>query len=210
MSKNRSVATWSKTLATWVGIAGGLVSIAMAISAYRDANEQRTALAQKDLAARIEGEQRQADEHVRYAFDLVEKFHAAPYLAIRTDLVAGANYAARTCKAVQGGDSPLSTQEYFSIVEFFDRAQYCIEAGLCNRDVISQLLTPYADWWWPILKADILVSRAEEISLKTKRPFGFGLEALALEPATLPTPTCRQVEPGGAPHPPSPVGPPTR
>lgn len=190
MPETSRLAEWSRIIATWVGIATAFVSFLLGIKTYREREAAGDEIARQELAAQIEAEKKVTDEHVKAAFSFVEKFHEPAFIALRNNLTAAVAYAHRECAPIYGGASPLSTQEYYTVVEYFDRGQYCIDAGLCSADVMAQLLTPYADAWWPVLQSSIADTRQQEAGFKTARPFGFGLEALATTPRPAPDGRC--------------------
>lgn len=176
------ISEWSRMIATWFGIFTAFSSFLLGLRAYQEREAARADLARQELEARIEAEKKRADEHVTLSFSFVEGFHSPQLIGIRNNLIAATTFAQKQCAPIHGGASPLSTQEYFTLVEYFDRAQYCVTAGLCAGEVMAQLLSPYADAWWPVLRTAIEETRQHESTFRTERPFGFGLEALATSP----------------------------
>lgn len=177
MSGKTTVVGWSSILATWVAIVGGLISIFMAIRAY-----------DRDIDARDELAKRQADEHVAASFRMMERFHEPGFVQIRSDLLEA--YDSQGACRLTAPQSALSNQEFLTLVEFFDTAQYCVEAKLCDGKVMAQLLSPYANYWGPMTKPTVLQYRAQEDAFQTDRPLGFGLDALAVRPVQVPKVDC--------------------
>ena len=79
--------------------------------------------------------------------------------------------------------------DFFTHVEFFDMVQICVEGDLCDKSTAEDFFSPYANWHWPILGVHVSKTRGLEASFKLKRPYGYGLEKLAISPI-LPFWTC--------------------
>jgi len=156
----------SAILGTWVGIASAILGGYFAINAYRADIEQRKA----DSAKAV-------DQRVQNAFMLVEKFHEPQFVSIRSRLVEAFRQGAH-CRFFEA-PSPISVQEAFTVVEYFDRANACVEAGLCDEATVRQGLGSYATWWAPPLRAQIEKTHKEEAGVPGSEKYGVGIQKLA-------------------------------
>lgn len=158
----------SAIFGTWVGILSAIVGGYLAIGAY-----------QADVAARAAADHKRVDERVQAAFRMVEEFHRPEFISIRSRLVESANQGAH-CRMFSP-PSAISPQEVFTLVEYFDRARICIDAGLCDKAATEQLLSPYANSWWPWLQYQVHAIRQEE-GTADGVGYGMGLKAFATAP----------------------------
>jgi hypothetical protein len=84
-----------------------------------------------------------------------------------------------SCQADCAAKTP-SRSQFFAFVEFFDAVKYCADKALCDAQIIADVFGPYATWHWQCLSRDIQAVRNGEAILELARPFGHGLETLAV------------------------------
>jgi hypothetical protein len=159
----------SSILGTWVGIGGALLGGYLALQSYR-----------ADVATRAATEHKQVNEKVQAAFRIVEEFHRPDFIALRSRFVGSFEQQAY-CRDFTP-PSAVSVQEVFTLVEYFDRADLCVKNGLCDTTTTGQLLTPYANAWWPYLADQIEHTRHRE-GTPAGQGYGIGLRAFATKPA---------------------------
>jgi hypothetical protein len=162
----------SAVLGTWVSIAAAVIGGYLAIDSYK-----------ADVAARVAAEHKRVDEKVQAAFQMIEEFHRPDFISMRSRLVESAGQGA-PCRDFTP-PSAISPQEVYTLVEYFDRAHICIDAGLCDKAVTEQLLSPYADWWWPWLERQVNDTRTQE-GTAVGAGYGMGLKAFATSPHRAP------------------------
>lgn len=167
----------SAILGTWVGIVSAILGGYFAINAYQADIKQRQADSEKAI-----------DQRVQNAFMLVEKFHDSQFVSMRTKLVEAFRQGAHCRYFVD--PSPISVQEAFTVVEYFDRANACVAAGLCDEATIRQGLGSYATWWAPALRAQIEKTRKEEAGVTGSENYGVGIQKLASAPPATSFPQC--------------------
>ena len=80
----------------------------------------------------------------------------------------------------------LVDNDFVTVLDFFDLANACVDASLCDRPTAERFFAPYANYQWPILKKIVAELRSQEQSLRKDGSFGEGMEAFAQEPTTAP------------------------
>jgi hypothetical protein len=144
----------STILGTWVSISAAVFGGALALQTWRE-----------DAAKRV-------DQRVAYAFQFVEEFHRPDFVALRSSLLTEREAAGARLRCAEPSQN-LSPNQLFSFVEFFDRAEMCVEAGLCDKGTLVSLLGPYANASSDDLLYHVAVQR------KQNRRYGNGLLWLA-------------------------------
>lgn len=131
---------------------------------------------------------KQVDERKVQVFNLNARFSSDPLLSIRRRVYAGIQ---RGCSS--GGVRPADTDDsdLFSLVEFFDVLDACVDAKLCDVELVDRLFVAHANGSWPHLKAYVEGVRLAEVGFKLKTPFGAGLERLAKNPIDVSCPKAR-------------------
>lgn len=157
----------SAVLGTWVGIVSAIIGGYFAIQSYN-----------ADIAQRREADAKRVDERVQAAFAMVDRFNESDFVPMRSRLVRSFETGAN-CNNFLGDTSPIPRQEVYTIVEYFDRANACVERGLCDGDTVKQLLGPYATWWAPALEDHIQTTRQQDAGIPGSERYGAGLQALA-------------------------------
>lgn len=117
---------------------------------------------------------KQVDDRATAAINFVMQFQNLQMLPVREKI-----YEYIFCKDDCAAKTP-STSQFFAFVEFFDAVKYCADKGLCDAQIIADVFAPYATWHWPCLSHGIKSVRQGEASLKLARPYGHGLEKLAV------------------------------
>jgi len=143
-------------LVTWLGLAAAIVGGHAAYQQYR------------------ESVSKQLDDRSTAAINFVMQFQNLQMLPVREKI-----YGYIFCQADCAVKRP-SNSEIFAFVEFFDAIKYCADKKLCDAEIISDVFGPYATWHWPCLAANIQAVRRGEASLNLARPYGHGLEKLAV------------------------------
>ena len=161
-------APFSSRVATWVGIASATIGGFLGLDTYR-----------ADVAKKV-------DQSVAQTFDMIEVFNQ-PRLADARLRVLSYVEAKRYC------DSRIISRElidndFFVVLDFFDLAHACVEAGLCDKATANQFFAPYANYQWPILENTVAEFRAQEQSLRSDAAFAIGMDAFAQDPT--PAPPC--------------------
>ena len=146
----------SNLLATWLGLIAAVVGGYAAFHQYR------------------ESVNKQVDDRATTAINFVMQFQNLQMLPLREKI-----YDYIFCQGDCATRKP-SQSEVFAFVEFFDAIKYCADKGLCDPTIIGDVFAPYATWHWPCLAESIKAVRVGEADLKLARPFGHGLERLAL------------------------------
>ena len=151
-----SIKDASAMLVTWLGLLAAIVGGYAAYSQYRDSVSK------------------QVDDRATAAINFVMQFQNVQMMPVREKVLDFIS-----CRSDCGVKRPSSSQ-FFAFVEFFDAAKYCADKGLCDSQIITDVFGPYATWHWQCLAADIEAVRKGEAVLKLARPFGHGLETLAV------------------------------
>ena len=146
----------SSILATWVGL---IVAIG---GGYATFHQYRDSVA------------KQIDDRSTTAINFVMQFQNPQMLPLREKI-----YDYIFCRGDCAAKTPSNSQ-LFAFVEFFDAISYCAEKGLCDAGIISDVFGPYATWHWPCLAPGIAEVRRGEAALKPARPYGHGMEKLAI------------------------------
>ena len=129
---------------------------------------------------------KQVDERKVQVFNLHSRFSAEPMLSTRRRVYS---VVLNRCPNSQARPIAADDNDLFTFVEFFDVVEACVEAKLCDSDLVDRLFVAYANGHWPHLKAYVASVRRGEIAFKLKVPFGTGLERLARNPADVSCPT---------------------
>lgn len=116
---------------TWVSIVAAIVGAFFALQAYRADTETR----RMELAKRT-------DERVQASLRLAEDLHRADLVQARSRLRT--QLAQRTNACSNTAETNANPYDVFAVVEYFDRAKLCADAGLCDRGSLTRLVEPYA------------------------------------------------------------------
>jgi hypothetical protein len=146
----------SSILATWLGL---IVAI---VGGYATYHQYRESVA------------KQMDDRSTAAINFVMQFQNLQMLPLREKV-----YDYIFCRGDCAAKTPSNSQ-LFAFVEFFDAAKYCADKRLCDSDIIGEVFGPYATWHWPCLAPSIAEVRRGEATLELARPYGYGLEKLAV------------------------------
>jgi hypothetical protein len=165
-----TVARISSVLATWVTILAGIFGGGLALVTY------------------VKEAGKTLDDRKKQTFDLARLYYSEEFLRIRRTILASGNDLAKVGCSPTTAITDANRVDFFSHVEFFDLVQTCVETDLCDRETAADFFTPYANWHWPHLKPHIELTRKSEAGFKLKRPYGHGLEKLAINPG--PSPIC--------------------
>jgi len=166
-------ATWSRTIATWVGVIGVGIGGWTAIDQQQKAIAAEQAQAEKDYELML----RQFDQDVKATyietFKMFEIFNRAEQLRAREKIYAD---------ELDGPDA-MKLNDVFIYFDFFDALKICVEDFICDPDVAAKLFKPYAVDAWELFEADAVAYRETDARRKT---FGQGVEWIAkFDPATL-------------------------
>ena len=158
----------SARLSTWVGVLSAMIGGFLGLTTY-----------QADVAKRV-------DERVEKSFEMVAAFNAADLAAARLRVLSYVE-AKRRCDArVISRD--LIDNDFVLVLDFFDLAHACVDAGLCDAATAERFFAPYANYQWPVLEKTVADMRSAEHSLRADPSFGGGMARFAREPA--PAPPC--------------------
>lgn len=119
--------------------------------------------------------QRKLDERVLQTFSMYEHFRTSDMLAHRA-----------TFRQLDPYDPSL---DYWT--NYFDTVQACVEADLCNEDLVNQLFRPYAIASLDLVQCRIVAVRALEQDYDLVKEQGYGL----LKIAGVAEPTCDAPQP---------------
>jgi hypothetical protein len=151
----------SAVLGTWVSISAAIVAGYVALQSWQDQQGKRI------------------DERVAYAFHFVEEFHRPEMVRVRTLLRQAQDQRPQrngtdeiSCVENPAEGLGISPPEVFALVEFFDRANMCVEVHLCDSETLTRLIGPHAESVQMSLMYHLMVQRREHPS------YGQGLEAL--------------------------------
>lgn len=156
----------SAAIATWVGIVSAIAGGFFGLRAY-----------QMDVDKTV-------DQRVQNAFDLVREFNSKDMQQVRQPVLDYVS-SKMACKPNMQIQEVTSTN-IFAFIEFFDLVQSCVDADLCDQATAETFFSPYANGHWPVLREYVEQVRAAEASMMLERPFGFGFEALAVQPIDAP------------------------
>ena len=146
----------SSILATWLGLTAAIGGGYATHQQYRDSVDK------------------QVDDRSTAAINFVLQFQNLQMLPIREKV-----YGFIFCQADCAAKAP-SLSELFAFVEFFDAVKYCGDKAICDAQIVRDVFGPYATWHWPCLARLIETTRRGEESLKLARPYGHGLQTLAI------------------------------
>ena len=146
----------SNILVTWLGLIAAIVGGYATYLQYR------------------ESVNKQVDDRATAAINFVMQFQNLQMLPVREKI-----HGYIFCQADCAAKTPTSS-ELFAFVEFFDAIKYCADKRLCDPEIIGEVFGPYATWHWPCLAPSIEAVRRGEAALKLARPYGYGLEKLAV------------------------------
>lgn len=158
----------SGILATWVSVIAAIVGGYVALNTYTEDSRKRV------------------DERNKQTFELVQLFMSEHIMPIRAKALAQMR-SVESCKPVTDADK-MSDSEYFAFVEFFEIVDLCVVNDMCDRKLVDAFFVPYANGHWPAFKAGIMATRQgeEQMGIKPERPFGAGLEHLAVVKVEMP------------------------
>ena len=156
----------SSRLATWVGIGSACIGGFLGLDTY-----------QADVAKKV-------DQSVEKTFDMVHRFNEPKLSEARFRVLSYVD-ARRYC------DSRIISRElvdndFVTVLDFFDLANACVEARLCDRATAERFFAPYANYQWPILEKIVADLSSQEQSLRKDGSFGEGMKSLALDPTAAP------------------------
>jgi hypothetical protein len=146
----------SNMLVAWLGLVAAIIGGYAGLSQYR------------------ESVAKQVDDRSTAAINFVMQFQNLQMLPLREKI-----YDYIFCRGDCAAKTPSNSQ-VFAFVEFFDAVQYCADKNLCDAGIVRDVFAPYATWHWPCLAPGIAAVRRGEAQLKLVRPYGHGLERLAL------------------------------
>jgi hypothetical protein len=146
----------STIVVTWLGLAAAILGGYATYSQYR------------------ESVSKQVDDRATAAINFVMQFQNLQMLPVREKI-----HEYIFCRADCAAKTP-STSQVFAFVEFFDAVKYCADRGLCDAQIVVDVFGPYATWHWPCLADGIKSVRRGEAALAPTRPYGHGLEKLAV------------------------------
>ncbi len=149
MAERMGLAAWSGVLGTWVGIGAAIFGGYQALKTY------------DEEVAKME------DARVVQTFQLFEMFNSGERIAARQRVMDAANNGA-----------PLTGQDLWTTLDFYDALQICVERDLCDQDLAVRLFQPYAAPIWSGLSAQIIAGRTP-----TDPNMGGGLQWIASLPA---------------------------
>jgi hypothetical protein len=159
----------SNILATWISVIAAILGGYVALTTYSREVEKTL------------------DDRKKQTLELARLYYSEEFVRVRR-VVLTSDFVKLSCEP----SSVITEQnkvDYFSHVEFFDMVQICIETGLCDKETAQDFFSPYANWHWPALKVHIDETRKHEVGFNLNRPYGRGLEKLAIKAA--PAAMCR-------------------
>lgn len=118
---------------------------------------------------------KQLDDRSKTAIEFIAQFQSAHMLVLRDKL-----YNFIFCRDDCAERRPTQS-EMFAFVEYFDAVKYCADRNLCDEQIVKDVFGPYATWHWPCLAGEVGAVRRGEAPLDLVRPYGHGLETLALK-----------------------------
>jgi len=164
----QGVAPVSSRVATWVGILSACIGGFLGLDTYKmDVNKK-------------------VDQSVAKTFDMVQVFNQ-PQLADPRLRVLTYVEAKRYCDS-RMISRELIDNDFVTVIDFFDLANACVEARLCDRETAERFFAPYANYQWPILSAIVEELQGQEQSMRADAGFGEGMKAFAVNPT--PAPPC--------------------
>ncbi|MDX2257624.1 MAG: hypothetical protein NW205_01780 [Hyphomicrobiaceae bacterium] len=137
------------------------------------------------LTTYIDSVGKQVDERKVQVFRLHEQFNSEPLFSIRKRVYADILRSAGCNTTFDAVAGPSDVNDRFAFVEFFDVVDACIEASLCDPQLVDRLFAPYANGHWPYLDDYVAGVRRAETGMRLSTCFGTGLERLAKMPVRL-------------------------
>ena len=156
----------SARLSTWVGIVSACIGGFLGLDTYR-----------ADVA-------KQVDERVAESFAMIDRFNAEGLAGPRARTLSYVE-AKRFC------DARIISREFtdadvIAVLDFFDFANACVGAGLCDETTAARFFSPYANYQWPVLEKIVAEYKTNEQSLRADIGFGDGMQQFATAPRELP------------------------
>lgn len=153
-------------ISTWIIMACSLIGGAIALQTYR-----------LDVS-------KQVDQSVDKAFEIIMLHNSETYGTARTR-VRSYVLARRECDArIISRD--LTDDDFIRMIEFYDLAQACVEAELCDAKVTNTFFSRHANFDWPILQRSVETLRSSSLSLQKDDAFAKGYAAFATAPVKAP------------------------
>lgn len=155
--------------ATWIAMVSAITGGFIGLSTYR-----------MDV-------DKQVDESVEKTFEMIQAYNASE-LENPRKYVLSYVYARRNCDAriIQ---QELRDDDFVRVLEFFDLAHACTEAGLCDRETAERYFEPHASFQWPILKDVVTELRSRPNTMVASMPedtFAAGMKSFAKPDADAP------------------------
>ena len=82
----------------------------------------------------------------------------------------------------------LIDNDFVIVLDFYDLAYACVDAGLCDRATAEKFFSPYANYQWPILEKTVEELQGQEQSIRKDANFAVGMKSFASDPT--PAPPC--------------------
>jgi|GEM_PF-6767571 len=149
----------SSRLATWVGIFSACVGGFLGLDTYKT-----------DVSKKV-------DQSVEKTFEMVHKFNEPKISEARFRVLTYVD-AKRYCDS-RMISRELIDNDFVTVLDFFDLANACVEAKLCDRDTAIRFFAPYANYQWPILEKIVTELSSQEQSLRKDSNFGEGMQSFA-------------------------------
>ena len=130
---------------------------------------------------------KQIDQSVEKSFEMVQAYNSEDLTEARARVLSYV-YAKRECDA-RYISRDLTDADYVRVLEFFDLAHACVEAGLCDEPTARRFFEPHSSFQWPVLKIVVERMRSAEfasISVRSDPGFALGMAAFADPEATAP------------------------
>ena len=130
---------------------------------------------------------KQIDQSVEKSFEMVQAYNSEDLTEARARVLSYV-YAKRECDA-RYISRDLTDADYVHVLEFFDLAHACVEAGLCDEATARRFFEPHSSFQWPVLKTVVEKMRSAEfasISVRSDPSFALGMAAFADPEATAP------------------------
>ena len=121
----------SSRLATWVGIGSACIGGFLGLDTYKS-----------DVAKKV-------DQSVAKTFDLIHVFNEPKISEARLRVLSYVD-ARRYCDSrIMARE--LTDNDFVTVLDFFDLADACVDASLCDRETAARFFSPYANYQWPIM-----------------------------------------------------------
>ncbi len=153
-------------ISTWILMACSIIGGVVALQTYRF-----------DVSKEV-------DESVAKAFELIMEHNGEEYEVARKN-VRSYVLARRECDS-RIMSRELTDDDFIRMIEFYDLAYVCVEAGLCDADVTQAFFARHANFDWPILSGVSEKLRSSSLSLKGDTEFAKGHAAFATSPIEAP------------------------